>query len=44
MYHIAGNFRGPYILQIAKKFIFAEANFVDCMTKATPTQVLLSAV
>ena len=38
-YHIAGNFRGPYISRIAIKVIFAETNFVDCMIKATPTQV-----
>ena len=38
-YRIAGNFRGPYISRIAIKFIFAETNFVDCMIKATPTQV-----
>ena len=43
-YRIAGNFRGPYILRIATKFIFAETNFVDCMIKATLTQVLLAAV
>ena len=36
------NFRGPYISRIAIKFIFAETNFVDCMIKATPTQVLVS--
>ena len=41
---IAGNFRGPYISRIAIKFIFAETNFVDCLIKATPTQVLLAAV
>ena len=41
-YRIAGNFRGPYISRIAIKFIFAETNFVDCMIKATPTQVLLA--
>ena len=33
---------GPYISRIAIKFIFAESNFVDCMIKATPTQVLLA--
>ena len=38
------SFRGPYISRIAIKFIFAETNFVDCMTKATPTQVLLQLV
>ena len=43
-YRIAGNFRGPYISRIAIKFIFAETHFVDCMIKATPTQVLLAAV
>ena len=44
IYRIAGNFRGLYISRIAIKFIFAETNFVDCMIKATPTQVLLAAV
>ena len=43
-YRIAGNFRGLYILRIAIKLIFAETNFVDCMIKATPTQILLAAV
>ena len=41
-YRIAGNFRGPYISRIAIKFIFAETNFMDCMIKATPTQVVLA--
>ena len=43
-YCIADNFRGLYISQIAMKFIFAETSFVDCIIKATPTQVLLAAV
>ena len=41
---IAGNFQGLYIQRIAIKFIFAETNFVDCMIKATPSQVLLQLV
>ena len=32
----------PYSGRIAIKFIFAETNFVDCMIKATPTQVSLA--
>ena len=37
------NFQGPYISWMATKFIFAETNFMDCMIRATPTQVLLAA-
>ena len=35
-------FLGLYISRIAVKFIFVETNFVDCLIKATPTQVLLA--